>query len=145
MSFSCCRFAHDARQRFELGRRQRALIHYVDQRVEMLVAGHRHVPPVPIVDTAERHLIEAVDVDHCIEQLSDGQKITEHQQLLRLFVALVTEAQGHRLTGVERSAATEIFLESRGAQSAEVRADRSSEDPDDKLPIAGLRKRIVDA
>ena len=63
----------------------------------MLVARHRDIPPILIVDVAERHLVEAVDVDHHVERLADGQEIRKDEQLLWLLVAFVTEAEGHDL------------------------------------------------
>src|SRR4029453_11595296 len=109
----------------------------------MLVARHRSVPAVLIVDAAECHLVEPVDVDHEIERLPDGQEIAEHEKLLRLFVALMTEAQCDGLPVVERSASTQAFLEPRRAEPAEIRADPTSENPDDELAIVGFGKGIM--
>src|SRR4029079_7442994 len=136
---------HDARKRFELGRGQGGLIHDVDQCVEMLVARHGDVPAKAIMDAAESYLVEAIDVDHEVEWLPDREEIVEHQQLLRLFVALMAEAQRHQLAIAHRVVPPQGLLEPGGAEPAEVRADRTSEDADDELPIAGFRKRIVEA
>ena len=65
----------DAIERIELGGGQRCLVDQVDERVQVFVARHRHVPPVPIVDRAERYLVETVDVDHHVEWLANRQEI----------------------------------------------------------------------
>ena len=101
----------DAVERIEFGGCQRRLVDEVDQRIQVLVAGHRNVPPVLIVDAPERRLVEAVDVDDEIERLANRQEIGKDKQLLRLFITLVAEAEGDELLVLEQRALPQVVFE----------------------------------
>ncbi len=104
---------------------------------------HRDIPPVSIVDGAERHLVESVDVDHQVERLSDRQEVRKYEQLLRLLVALVAEAERHQFPVPEEGVLPQILFEPRRSYPAEERTDRSTEQADDELAVVRFRHRIV--
>ena len=79
-----------------------------------------------------RHLVEAVDVDHEVERLPDRQEVAEDQQLLRLLVALVAETERHDLAAAKRRGGRQARDQPRGTHLAEPGAHRPAEDADER-------------
>jgi len=85
----------------------------------VLDARHRDVEPTLIVEAAERDLVEAIEIDDEIELLANGQEVRQHEQMLRLLVPLVAEAERHQLLVSEDLAPLEILDEPVRADLAE--------------------------
>src|SRR5688572_14418046 len=96
-------------------------------------ARHRDVETALVVETRQRHLVEAVDVEDQIERLPNRQEIRKHEQLLRLLVALMTQTQRDDLSRLEECVRLEILHEPMRADLAEPCADGSTEHADDEL------------
>ncbi len=86
-------------------------------------AWHRNVETTLVVEARQRDLVEAVDVQHEIERLSNRQEIREHEQLLRLLVAFVTQTERDDLTRPEEGVRLEVLDQPTCADLAEPRPD----------------------
>ena len=75
--------------------------------------------------------------------LPERQEIGEDEQLLRLLVAFVAEAERHELAAFERRPLAEVVFEPSRADAAEVLPDRTAEDADDVLPVVPPGEGIV--
>ena len=133
----------DRGERSELLRCEGGTVQHVDQRIHMLKARHRHVEPVLVVELAQRHFIESINVDDEVERLPDGQEVGQHQQVLRLLVAFMAETERDQLPVPEVRILAQLAHEPIGAQLAEPDTNRSPEQADHVLPVASLRERIV--
>ena len=58
---------------------ERGLIHQIDQRIEVLEAGHRNVDAVLFVEARQGNVVEAVDIDDEIELLAYREKVSQQQ------------------------------------------------------------------
>jgi hypothetical protein len=106
-------------------------------------ARHRDVRAARIVERRQRHLVEPVDVDRQIELLPDRQEVAQDQELLRLLVAFVREAERHDLAAAIDRRRRQTRQQPIGPDLAEPRGDRSAEDADEQLPLVGARHRVV--